>query len=125
MYDSDYPLDIYTWVQIHTDANDIFLLPPELSDFKARTKRSTYFDFKSTLYHKSAIFHWYNRFQEVYGMEAEGRTTHMDLFKEVNRHYLKGEEWKSGAIDYVITRNNQKIPERELVFSDGNFKIFK
>ena len=125
VYDADYPSDLYTWISINTSVDDIMLVPPELNDFKGRTARSTYFDFKAMLHHKPAIFEWYKRFQEVYGMKAQDRTKEIEIFGEINRNYLNGEAWKSADIDYIITRENQKISNRELVFEASNYKVYK
>ncbi len=124
-YDAPYPSVLYDWVELNTAHDDLFLVPPELNDFKARTKRSSYFDFKAMLHHKPAIYDWYNRFNSIYDMRVEDRTQEMDIFSVVKEHYLKGEKWNGSVIDYIITRENQDIPNRELIFETKQYKVYK
>lgn len=124
-YDSDYPTDLYTWFQVNTTKEDLVLVPPELNDFKGRTGRSSYFDFKAMLHHKPAIFEWNKRFQEVYGMEVKDRTIGMEIFGAVHNNYLNGEAWKTAPVDYIITRKDQLIPDKELVYTSNSYLVYK
>ena len=124
-YDKEYPAELYTWISSNVSKTEVVLVPPELNDFKARTGRSSYFDFKAMLHHKPAIYNWYDRFYSIYGMKPEERTEGLDIFGEVRRRYLQADGWKNAEIDFIIARDNQIIKDRKLVYKDEEYSIYK
>lgn len=125
-YDASFPSDIYTWVNIHSKQDDVFLVPPELIDFKARTARSSYFDFKAMLHHKPHVYDWFERFEEIYGLQPDDRKAGMNISTLVGEQYLKGEGWQNKAeINYILSRNTQELPTKQLVYKGKEYSIFK
>lgn len=125
IYDKDYPTDLYAWIIVQTKSTDVLLVPPELNDFKARTTRSSYFDFKAMLHHRPAIYEWYKRFEQIYGMKPEDRTQEIDIFKEVKNRYLDGKDWNNLNVDYIIARQGQSVSNREIVFQGIDYVVYK
>ena len=124
-YDKEYPVELYTWVSSNVNKTAVVLVPPELNDFKARTGRSSYFDFKAMLHHKPAIYNWYDRFYSIYGMKPEERTKGLDIFGEVRRRYLEANGWKNAKIDFIIARDSQLIKDRKIVYQDEEYRVYK
>lgn len=117
-WDKDPPTDLYAWISINSDTDDLFLVPPELVDFKARTWRSSYFDFKAMLHHQPAIYEWADRFTSVYGIEITDRKPEDDIFMKVKNAYFSTEVLtKIPEVKYVIVKDDQLSEERELALS--------
>lgn len=133
-YDPEPPTDLYSWVMINTDKNDLFLVPSELVDFKARTLRSSYFDFKAMLHHKPAVYQWAIRMQMVYGLDIADRSPSNEIFSKVRNSYLGGNTWqKQRDIDYyIIPKGNNSVTyqswmkeKRKPVFLGDQYVVYK
>lgn len=105
-YDKDPPLELYSWILSNSEKEDVFLVPPQLADFKYRTKRSSYFDFKAMLHHRPEIYEWADRFEEVYGITIADRSINDDIFGKVKSQYALGRIINSNSeIDFFIIPN--------------------
>lgn len=133
-YDSEPETDLYSWIMINSDKDDLFLVPSTLVDFKARTLRSSYFDFKAMLHHKPAIYQWAIRMQMVYGLDISDRSPNDEIFSKVRNNYLKGRTWeRQREIDYfIIPKNNTsetyqswQKENRKPVFLGKQYNIYK
>lgn len=133
-WDKAPPTDLYAWISINSDTDDLFLVPPELVDFKARTWRSSYFDFKAMLHHQPAIYEWADRFTSVYGIEITDRKPADDIFMKVKNAYFSTEVLtKIPEVKYVIVKDDQLSEEREkalssswkLVFEGNSYMVYE
>ncbi len=133
-YDSLPNQTLYSWIKQHTIKDDLFLVPPHLSDFKYHSKRSSYFDFKAMLHHKPEIFEWAKRFEQVYGMKIGDRSTGDDIFGKIKGRFAHGNIiHESSPIDYFIIPNNTDyqiiidtfdLQERKPLYIDSDFIIY-
>lgn len=106
-YDAPYKESLYGWITINTNKTDLFLVPPELVDFKARTHRSSYFDFKAMLHHRPEIYEWARRFEQVYNMKIGDRTPAENIFLKIKAEYPSGLEILNiKDLDYLILRTD-------------------
>lgn len=133
VYDDPPSVDLYTWISINTNKEDLFLVPPQLVDFKARTLRSSYFDFKAMLHHKPAIYLWADRFYEVYGMEAKNRHKGISIFTAVRDNYLSTYKREAfDSVDYIIVPkylstviNTLENDGNNPAFNGDKYKVYK
>lgn len=135
-FDAPVPVELYSWIHNNTEKDACFLVPPELNSFKATTLRSSYFDFKAMLHHKPQIYHWAQRFQDIYGLDFNERPKDKSVFQWVAPYYLNGVEWQTNSnIQYIIVSQNQlhrtpdlkeqlnRVAQRK--FSDTQYLLFK
>lgn len=107
-YDPPFREGLYGWIALNTDKVDVFLVPPELSDFKTMTLRSSYFDFNPVINHLPETRDWSRRLHEIYGINLSDRSTD-DIFSQVKENYANDINILGiDGIDYVILRNDQK-----------------
>ena len=133
-YDKKQATSLYSWITENTTKQDIFLVPPSLGDFKYRTKRNSYFDFKAMLHHRPDIYAWAERFEQVYGLNIKERNVQDDIFGKVRNAYAQGSiiDDKSDIDYYIIPNNEHYLPvidkfesrSSEPVYIDNEFIIY-
>lgn len=124
-FDQSSDKQLYSYIIENTSTEDVFLLPYDLTDFKSKTKRSSYFDYKAMLHHKPFIYDWADRLKEVYGINIQ--------YKEyingnmLHSKYLSNPKiLSSQRIDYIIVPNESKVEiDWELVLKTDKHKLYK
>jgi hypothetical protein len=134
IYDQEVPENLYGWISLQTEKDDVFLVPPTLLDFKSKTLRSSYFDFKAMLHHRPAIYNWAERFEKTYGIEIGHRTPNEHFFKNIENGYLNHIKAELiSNVDYIIVpkamkKRLNKIEFQKIVnevYIDDKFVLFE
>ena len=134
VWDKEPPSNLYTWITINTEEGDLFLVPPELVDFKARTWRSSYFDFKAMLHHRPAIYEWAERFELIFGAKIGKRKPSDDIFGLVRNSYFSiGALEQIPEVDYIIVSESQLTEKRlialarswDLVYESDSYALYR
>ena len=54
-----------------TDTSALFIIPPDMGDFRHMTTRSVFVDFKSIAHNKGYLKEWADRVEQIYGMSTQ------------------------------------------------------
>ena len=98
-----------------TPKDALFIIPASNTFFKTYSERSTYIDYKAVIHRKSVIPIWYDRIQEVYGINIATRKSGQDNVAVANQNFrnLKMEDlkkFKEKGIDYLLTWKEVDLP---------------
>jgi hypothetical protein len=107
------------YVKQSSQADDLYLIPPELENFRLRTGTPVFVDQKSHPYKDIELIHWYNRIQlaeKFYRAEGEGAC---HILREIVKVY---------PVSKVVMKNeNSKIDCNFIkpVYQDKSFVVYK
>jgi hypothetical protein len=118
-------VDIALKAQSLTPKDAQFMIPPNLSEFRFWSERSSFIDYKATNHRQAAFAEWYSRIQQVYHINLDNRRNNTDLLYLANLNYLQLGEgefrlWAAhSGVTHIITYKNhvlnfQKIGENEV-----------
>ena len=113
----------------HTPKDALFIIPMNNTHFKHYAERSTYIDYKAVIHRKSVIPIWYQRIQEVYGIDIKTRQAGRNQYAVGNDFYKKRtlqdlEAFAKKGIDYWITFKDVDLPLEKIV-SNEKYVIYK
>ena len=98
-----------------TPKDALFIIPIGNTHFKHYAERSTYIDYKAVIHRKSVIPTWYQRVQEVYGIDIKTRREKRNMEGIANDFYKKRtlqdlEYFAKKGIDYWMTFKEVDLP---------------
>jgi len=113
----------------NTPKDALFMIPMGNTHFKHFAERSTYIDYKAVIHRKSVIPIWYERIQEVYGIDIETRRSGQLMYQAGDDFYKKRtlkdlEAFAEKGIDYWLTFKEVDLP-LEKIASNEKYVIYK
>ena len=98
-----------------TPKDALFIIPIGNTHFKHYAERSTYIDYKAVIHRKLIIPIWYQRVQEVYGIDIKTRREGRNMGGIANDFYKKRtlqdlENFAKKGIDYWMTFKEVNLP---------------
>ena len=108
---------------------DVFIIPPDFTAFKWESKRNSYVDFKAMIHHKDVMAEWYDRVQEIYGMNLKDKRNgkSIQIFYKENWSNMNQNEWnkfKSKGVDFIISPIDTPLSLKKVTQSD-DYIIYK
>jgi hypothetical protein len=107
-----------------TDSTALFIIPPEMGDFRHMTQRSVFVDFKSIAHNKSYLKEWAKRVELIYGMSIEkGKPKGFEAIEYAQGHFkglTKEDILKLKAqygITHILTYEDHLLPFQVLARS--------
>jgi hypothetical protein len=101
--------DLYQWVKT-TKQSELFLIPPNMHNFRLHSERAIIVDWKSTPIDPNGLIEWHQRIKDITGLDD------IQLYKEVKAAYLTLDKdrliflKKKYGINYaVIYRANKSL----------------
>ena len=101
----------YDWIMSNTSPDSVFLIPPNMEDFRVKANRAIFVDYKAFPFPDEAVLEWYHRYQMVKDYEnlTEAR---VNQISEVQ------------TIDYIITYCNP-LGDKEPMFVSEHLCIYQ
>jgi len=125
-------IDICIRAKSLSDKNALFIHPFEFSALKYFGQRSAYAEFKAGLHQKCGAREWYDRLQEVYGINLSMKEKGFALKEIANEHLLKlsSAEWNTlklkGATHAILpVHENPNFDDAKQLESNSDFTIWK
>jgi len=121
-------LEISKIAKTVTNKDALFLIPKDNTHFKYYSQRNSYVDYKAIVHRKSFIPTWYQRVQDVYGVNVNDRRT-TDVNQKANNFYKnlsveKLKEFSENGVTHLLTFKEVKLPF-EVVGENGEFVIYE
>jgi hypothetical protein len=112
-----------------TDKNSVFVYPMGFTGFKYYSERSAYIDFKSVVHRRDALREWYDRIEEIYGVDIGNRRAGEDIFKKADENFKridkeKLSELKEEGIDYIV-QFKEVTMDLPVVIENNKYKVYK
>lgn len=124
-YDYEYDKGLIKYVKENTEVDALFIVPLEMTDFRARTKRSTYFDYKAMIHHRPHIYEWAERLKKVYNIDIK-KKEYIGFNGVKNKYLSSPESLPLSDIDYVIAPKNFAVPsDWKEAFSTDQYRLYK
>ncbi|MEM6966455.1 MAG: DUF6798 domain-containing protein, partial [Bacteroidota bacterium] len=106
-----------------------FIIPIWNTRFKNYSERSTYIDFKAVIHRKAIIPIWYQRIQEIYGINVATKRSGKDIQAEADKNYraITIEDLRrfhQRGIQYFLTYREIDLP-LERVGQNDDYVIYK
>ncbi len=104
-----------TYVASHHQANDLYLTPIKMQDFRLAAQTAVYIDFKSIPYRDDDVLEWYRRVRLA------------DRFYNQNDCNLLPQFIQAGVTQIVVERNTTHIPSCagfQLVYQNQGYQIY-
>ncbi len=112
------------WVQANTDLNSVFLIPPDLAEFRFWCRRAVVIDWKADPLVPEDFLEWVRRMEAVTGRSPLSGPQDMEGYASLDADRLRRLQEAYGA-DYVVTRTEQAgslgVPS---VFHSSHFEVF-
>ena len=113
----------------NTPKDALFMVPMGNTHFKYFSERSTYIDYKAVIHRKSVIPIWYQRIQEVYGIDIETRRRGQLMYQAGDDFYKKRtiqdlEVFAKKGIDYWLTFKEVDLP-LEKIATNEKYVVYK
>lgn len=115
-----------SWVEENTPKNSLFLIPPDLEEFRLYARRSIIVDIKAFPFDKKSICEWYRRILDISGQTPSSTGDAVSLYNSLNKKRVNELKQKYG-FDFLIVKNdhyNESLNEMPCVFESKAFKIF-
>lgn len=108
-------VDIALKAKSLTPKDALFMIPPNLSEFRYWSERSSFIDYKATNHRQAAFAEWYSRIKQVYHVSLDNRRNNADLPYLANLNYQqlpRGEFalWAAhNGVTHIITYKNHAL----------------
>ena len=122
IYPADTPraqIELENWIRDNTTANSLFAIPPGVSWFRSRTKRSIVINHKAFPYRDADIYTWFERLQQWAPIELPDRTDRSLISRlDSSYHALEPKTLESLVVQYGATHllRNTPLPAVSPVF---------
>jgi hypothetical protein len=110
--------ELYRYVEMNKQAEDVYLTPIDMQDFRLATGGAAYVDFKSIPYQDQEVIEWHRRVLRASDFYRRKRINCQDL-----KDWIQAEE-----ITQLILTNDQKEPDCAFLqetFRNDNYRLFK
>ena len=126
---SDAKTTISRIAKANTSNDAIFLVPMTNTHFKFHSERSTYVDFKAVIHRGSVIPTWYERVQELYGINIDDRKKGVNLYQKGTEFYknLSPEDlsqFSRKGVSHILTFKGINLPF-EVVGENEEYIIYQ
>ena len=116
--------ELYEWA-MSTNQNSIFLVPPDLQNFRMHGERAVVADWKSTPVDPEGLLEWYRRIGNISGIEdVKSIEDAMDGYAQMNNDRLNFLQSNYRA-DYVVFYKNkhENLNVSDYSYSNGKFVV--
>jgi len=122
-------IEISEIAKANTPEDALFIIPISNTHFKYYSERSTYIDYKAVIHRKQVIPIWYERAQEVYGVNLETRQSGEEISKVADDRFSNFSEkdlnvFSKKGIQYLLTFKEMNLPY-EVIGENEKYRIFK
>ena len=129
MVEKNAEINIAELAKEKTSKDALFIIPIGNTHFKYYAERSTYIDYKAVIHRKSVIPIWYQRVQEVYGINIQTRQSGKNIDAVANDFYKKRtiqdlEVFAKKGINYWMTFKEVDLP-LEKIAENEKYVIYK
>ncbi len=95
-------------IEANTSKDAVFIQPFAFTALKWHAKRSSYVEFKANVRNRAFVGQWYQRIQQLYGVDYTRNERGFDMEKKANKHFnhLSKEELqilKGNGVTHVLT----------------------
>jgi hypothetical protein len=119
--------ELYAWARTTPDTS-LFLIPPDLHNFRLNARRAIVMDTKSTPTDPQELLEWYRRAEIVSGISnVANRRAISDGYTRLDSVALESIR-SSFAIDYVVVRARQSFraySQMGLIFENAAFQVYR
>jgi len=115
---------LYSWART-TDRQAVFLVPPDLEDFRLLGQRAVVVDWKSTPIMPGELIDWYQRLTDVSGREVRNAKDAVSGYRSQDLLQLKKLASRFGA-DYIVVDKRSKLAGQgeQPIFADERFSVY-
>lgn len=122
-------IEISEIAKAKTPRDALFIIPMDLTHFKNYSERSTYIDYKAVIHRKSVIPIWYERIQEIYGVNINTRRSGQDNVMVGNQNFRnltmeQLQQFRGKGIQYLLTYREVELP-LEQIGANEKYLIYK
>ncbi len=105
-----------------------FIIPIDMTSFKYYSQRSCYIDYKTVVHRKDALPIWYERIQEVYGINWQDRKLGRDQEQaRANYRQRSPEEWlrfRQQGVHYLLTTADH-ILDLPILVQNKSYRVYR
>ncbi len=117
-------------IQTATPPDAVFIQPFENTELKFYAQRSSYVEFKANVRHKAYVAQWYDRIQEVFGVNDEMKLQGFKLQQRADEHFyhLSSEELqklKQQGVGYILTQKEYPPALGKLILENNSYAVYQ
>lgn len=117
-------------IQTATPPDAVFIQPFENTELKFYAQRSSYVEFKANVRHRAYVAQWYDRIQEVFGINDEMKLQGFKLQQRANQYFYhlsfeKLQHLKQQGVGYLLTRKEYPPKAGKLILQNNSYAVYQ
>jgi hypothetical protein len=98
----------------HKQAQEVYLIPLKMQDFRLTSAAAVYVDFKSTPYHPNEVIEWYRRYRIASAFYRSPSCEQLDTLRQEGISHI--------VLPHALSLN---CPTTRLIYSDAQFELLQ
>ena len=122
-------VDISRMANKLTPPDALFLVAPELTDFRWYSQRSSFVDYKAMLHTEEFLFDWYDRIDLAYEYNDSVKQSGTSIYQQAKTLFNMPDaqlmdKWRALGITHLITYGDS-IPHIPVLARNGSYALYR